>query len=84
MDHSLILEALIQRAEQLHRRWFRQLRAIEGDPQWHPGWQRLEALRDLTTRGKRALESNNEVDAAIISELSAMLEEEKLNPDSPA
>lgn len=39
--------ALLAEAEQLRRRWFRQLQAIEGEPNWPKGWQRLEHLRSL-------------------------------------
>jgi hypothetical protein len=38
---------LLQQAEQLRRRWFRQLQAIEGAPNWPKGWERLEYLRSL-------------------------------------
>lgn len=38
---------LLQEAEQLRRRWFRQLQAIEGAPNWPKGWERLEHLRSL-------------------------------------
>ncbi len=38
---------LLQEAEQLRRRWFRQLQAIEGEPNWPKGWERLEYLRSL-------------------------------------
>jgi len=32
---------LLQEAEELRGRWFRQLQAIEGHQRWHRGWQRL-------------------------------------------
>ncbi|MEQ8703499.1 MAG: hypothetical protein RIC19_06250 [Phaeodactylibacter sp.] len=38
---------LLNEAEQLRRRWFRQLQAIEGEPNWRRGWERLENLRSL-------------------------------------
>jgi|AntRauTorckE5430_2_1112549.scaffolds.fasta_scaffold44304_2 hypothetical protein len=38
---------LLNEGEQLRRRWFRQLQAIEGAPNWQKGWERLEQLRSL-------------------------------------
>ena len=38
---------LLNEAEQLRRRWFRQLQALEGTPSWQRGWERLEQLRSL-------------------------------------
>jgi hypothetical protein len=40
-------KTLLLEAEQLRRRWFRQLQAIEGEPNWPKGWERLEHLRSL-------------------------------------
>jgi hypothetical protein len=40
-------KTLLQEAEQLRRRWVRQLQAIEGEPNWPKGWERLEQLRSL-------------------------------------
>ncbi len=44
--------AILAEAEQLRRRWFRQLQAIEGEPNWTKGWQRLERLRSLIKQAK--------------------------------
>lgn len=44
---------LLNEGEQLRRRWFRQLQAIEGAPNWQKGWERLEQLRSLIKRVER-------------------------------
>lgn len=76
MEPADTLKRLILRAEQLHRRWFRQLSAIEGEPQWPAGWQRLEALRDLTLQARRALEAKEEEMEQLILKLEQFLAEE--------
>jgi len=77
MEQSDTLKSLIERAEQLHRRWFRQLSAIEGEPQWRAGWQRLEALRDLTLQARRALDTGEEAMEQVTPMLEQFLEEKE-------
>jgi hypothetical protein len=67
---------LLQEAEELRRRWFRQLQAIEGDQRWHQGWQRLEELRSITQRIAAALERDAEQEAAdLLEQLRRILRE---------
>jgi hypothetical protein len=51
-------KTLLQEAEQLRRRWFRQLQAIEGEPNWPKGWERLEQLRSLIKQVEQLVEED--------------------------
>jgi hypothetical protein len=60
MEPTKDLATLLQEAEQLRRRWFRQLKALEGDEHWPEGWQRLQHLRSISQRIAIAMEKEEE------------------------
>lgn len=67
---------LVAEAEQLRRRWFRQLQAIEGEPNWHRGWERLEQLRSLIKQ-VRQLPVEDLAEEPVVQQLERILDEER-------
>ena len=67
-------KTLLAEAEQLRRRWFKQLQAIEGAPEWPKGWERLEYLRSLIKQ-VQSLPAEDLPEAESFKKLSTMLQE---------
>ena len=65
---------LLQEAEQLRRRWFRQLQAIEGAPNWQAGWKRMEQLRSLIKQAEQ-LPVEDWTAQPVVQKLRAVLKE---------
>lgn len=76
MDDRKDITTLLQEAEWLRRRWFRQLQALEGDEHWPEGWERLQELRSITQRIATALEQQAEEELdSLVEDLRRVLQE---------